>query len=159
MPSPSWGRVPCDAARMVSPCAAGCGPLELVVTVEAGGTDHDVHPEQGTTQVLVHVEWCPVCGDGRYVHHDHDCTGWPTSASFPIEGEWTQPVAAGDVDRLREGFRGCPDPADGGCGCPAHRSLRASQDLLRQRPGDPVPVAAAVELAGGLPQLRPVFRR
>jgi hypothetical protein len=140
-------------------CTAGCGPLDLIVTVESSGTDHDHHPQQGTTQVIARVESCPVCRTGLYRRHEHDCTGWPTSASFPIEGEWTKPIAADDLDRLRESLSACPDPADGACRCPAHQSLLATQDCLRHRLPDPPSIAAAVTLADGLPQLRPVEGR
>jgi hypothetical protein len=137
-------------------CPACRGPLDLIVTVEASGADHDHHPEQGTVQVLARVESCPACGTGRYRRHEHDCTGWPTSASFPIEGEWSKPVAPEDLDRLRSGLHGCPDPGDGACPCAAHRSLRATQDSLRHQLPDPPFVAAAVTLVDGLPRLRPL---
>jgi hypothetical protein len=140
-------------------CVAGCGPVELVVTVESSGVDHDLHPQRGTTQVLAQIEACAVCGAGVYRRHEHDCTGWPTSASFPIEGEWTKPVSADDLRRLREGLRDCPDPADGTCSCAAHRSLRSTQDSLRHWLPDPPSVAAAVALVDGVPQLRPVAGR
>lgn len=137
-------------------CAAGCGPLDLLVTVEFSGVDHDHHPGQGTMQVLARVESCPACRTGRYRRHEHDCTGWPTSASFPIEAEWTKPIATEDLDRLRAGLRDCPDPADGACRCSAHRSLRATQDSLRHWLPDPPSTGAVVTLVDGVPQLRPV---
>jgi hypothetical protein len=139
-------------------CAAGCGPLSPIVTIEASGVDHDHHPEQGTTQVIVCMQSCPKCHAGMYWCYDHDCTGWPTSASFPIEGRWTRSTTADDVERLREGLRDCPDTVTGNCRCPAHQALLASQGSLRHWMSRPAPVAAAVVLVDGLPELRPVVR-
>jgi hypothetical protein len=145
-----------DERAPVLSCPAGCGPLDPV-TVQIEGLDHGHHPEQGTTQVIVAILACPACGAGRYRCFEHDCTGYPASASYPIEGEWTLPMAPAEIERIRSGLEQCPDRMSGSCQCPAHRSLLDSQDALRRRGDGPKPVAAAIALVGELPRLRPVF--
>ena len=141
------------------PCPAGCGVMEPVVAVQSEGVDHfdnPGHPRLGTAQVIVYVIACPTCGAGMYWKFDHDCAGYPTSASYPIEAVWTLPMPADDVGRLRDGLTGCPDPTDGACACPAHTALKTSQESLAKWPTDPPRVGAGTVLVDGLPHLRPL---
>jgi hypothetical protein len=131
-------------------CTRGCGPLTPVVTVWVDGFDHlDPHHYRYFSYTIVAA--CPVCGVGVLEWFDHDCTGYPTSHSLPVDGFRMFRIQPSDVDALRRAMEPCPDRDSGTCRCAIHESLIESLADLRMWSTE----RAAVRLTDGRPSLGP----
>lgn len=130
-------------------CPAGCGRLAPLVCLRISGVPHeDADHYQG--YVYCAVGACLTCGSGLFRWLDHNCAGYPTSYSLPIEASAVLRLTPTDVDRLREGVRQCPDPDSGTCRCAVHEALTANLDAFF----DLSLKGMEVTLVDGLPRLK-----
>ena len=86
------------------PCPAGCGRRVALVTLHLDGLPHD-HPDHTGRYWRTTVAYCAVCREGTADAVEHDCTGYPTSHSFPVEVGRRYRIGPAELERLRGGGR------------------------------------------------------